>query len=72
MRRRLGPDLQPASMYEMERGGALEQFSCFSSEWHKLVEFKDCGSEPLHPPMRMLQSWAVARRRPAPATCWAR
>ena len=44
-----------ASMDEMGRVGQIEQALGFSSEWHKLDELTDSGSEPLRPPMRTLQ-----------------
>jgi ATP-independent RNA helicase DbpA len=42
------------------------------SRWHPLAELTPTGSGPLVPPMATCRSWAAARKKSAPVTCWAR
>ena len=62
-----------ASMDEMGRVGTIEHAGGFTSEWKPLGELKSAGGEPpAAADGARCRSWAAARRRSAPATCWAR
>ena len=61
------------SMDEMGSVGKIEQAGGFASAWQKLSELTphEQGAACAHR-CRRCRSWAAARRRSAPATCWAR
>jgi ATP-independent RNA helicase DbpA len=69
---RKGLALNLASLDEMGSVGKIELLQGRESQWHPLAELTPTGSGPLRRPWPRCRSWAGARKKSAPVTCWAR